>query len=45
MIPHFGNVGQMFGLEMHCMSLIVHFPLPLSVGKQSKDLRVVEVLM
>ena len=45
MMPHFGNVGQMFGLEMYYVALTVHFLLSLAIGKQSKDLRVVGVFL
>ena len=37
MMPHFGNVGQMLGLEMHCMVLTVHFPFPLAKRKDEND--------
>ena len=33
------DVGQNFGLEVHGMVIIVKFPLPLTIGKHSKDLR------
>ena len=31
MMPHFGNVGQMFGLEMYYVSLTIHFLLSLAM--------------
>ena len=44
-MPYLGDVGQMFGLEVHDMTVIVKLPLPLAFGKQSKDLKVVRVFL
>ena len=39
------NVGQVFGLEVHCVPFIVQFPLTLLVGQHSMDFGIVRVLM
>ena len=36
-VPHFGDGGQMLGLEMHRMPLIVCFPLTLVISEHSKN--------
>ena len=45
MVPHFGDIGQVLGLEMHLMTLIVGFPLTLIIGEHSKYFEVVRVFL
>ena len=40
-----GDVGQMFGLEVHRVSFSIEFPLTLPVGQDPNDLRVVGLRM
>ena len=44
-MPHLRNVGQVFGLEVHCLPFIVQFLLDLLVIQHSKDFGVVKVLI
>ena len=41
MMPYLGNVGQVFGLEVHCMPFIGQFPLALPVSQHPKNLGIV----
>ena len=41
MVPYFGDIGQVLGLEMHRMPLTIGFPLTLTIGEQSKYFGVV----
>ena len=40
-MPYLRDVGQMFGIEMHCMPFTIYLPLTLPVGQYPNDLRVV----
>ena len=40
-MPYLGNIGQMFGLEVHGVPFTIELPLTLPVGQDSDDLRVV----
>ena len=44
-MPDFGDIGQMFGLKMDGVALIVEFPLTLSVCHDPNDFRVVGSLV
>ena len=44
-MPYFRNVGQGFGLKVHCMPFITQFPLTLAVGQHPKDFGIVGMLM
>ena len=44
-MPHLGNIGQMFGLEVHGMSFAIELPLTLPVSQDLEDLRVVGPLI
>ena len=44
-MPYLRNVGQVFGLEVHCVPFIIQFPLALFVGQHPKDLGIVGVLI
>ena len=44
-MPHLGNIGKMFGLEVHCMPFAIELPRTLPVGQNPKDLEVVGSLM
>ena len=44
-MPHLGNIGQMFGLEVHCLPFAIELPRTLLVGQNPQDLDVVELLM
>ena len=44
-MPHLGNIGQMFGLEVHCLPFAIELPRTLLVGQNPQDLEVVEPLM
>ena len=35
-MSHFRDIGQILGLEMHCMPLIVGFPLTLTINEHLK---------
>ena len=37
MMSYLGNVGLVFGLEVHCMPFIVQFPLALPIGQNLKN--------
>ena len=41
-MPYLGDVGQMFGLEMHRMPFTIYLALTLSVGQYPNDLGVVQ---
>ena len=45
MVPNFGNVDPMFGLEVYGMPFTIEFPIPLAIGEQSKHLGVVGGLL
>ena len=40
-IPYLGNVGQVFVLEVHCVSFIVKFPFALPVCQHPKNFGIV----
>ena len=40
-MPNLGNIGQMLGLEVHCMPFIVKLPLTSPVGQDPDDLGVI----
>ena len=40
-----GDVGQMFGLEVHRMPFTIKLPLTLPVGQYPNDFKVVELCM
>ena len=42
-MPYFGDIGKMLGLEMHYMPLTVGFSLTLTIGEHLKHFRVVRV--
>ena len=44
-MPHLGNIGQMFGLEVHGVPFAIEFPLTQPVSQDPKDLRVVGPLI
>ena len=44
-IPGLGNIGQMFGLEVHDVPFVIELPLTLPVSQDLEDLRVVEPLI
>ena len=44
-MPHLGNIGQMFGLEVHGVPSAIELPLTLPVGQDPEDLRVVGQLI
>ena len=44
-MPYIRNVGQVFGLELHCVPFTVQFPLTLPVGQHHKDFGIVGMLM
>ena len=44
-IPYLGNIGQMFGLEVHCVPFTIELPLTPPVGQDLEDLRVVGPLI
>ena len=44
-MPHLGNIGQMFGLEVHGVPFAIELPLTPPVGQDPKDLGVVGLLM
>ena len=44
-MPHLGNIGQMFGLEVHGVPFAIKLPLTLPVGQDPEDLKVVGPLM
>ena len=44
-MPYLGDVGQMFGLEVHRLPFTINLPLTLPVGQYPNDLGVVGVLM
>ena len=44
-MPHLGNIGQMFGLEVHDVPFAIELPLTPPVGKDLEDLRVVGMLI
>ena len=44
-MPYLRNVGQVFGLKVHCLPFIVQFPLALFVGQHPKDFGIVGVLI
>ena len=45
MVPHLRYIGQVFGLEVHGVSLVVKFPFTLPICEQPKDFRIVRVFM
>ena len=45
MVPHLRYISQVFGLEVHDVSLVVQFPLALPICEQPKDFRIVKVLV
>ena len=44
-IPDLGNIGQMFGLELHDVPFAIELPLTPLVGQDLEDLRVVGPLI
>ena len=40
-MPYLGNIGQMFGLEVHGVPFAINLPLTLPVGQDPEDLGVV----
>ena len=44
-MPHLGNIGQMFGLEVHCVTFAIELACTLPVGQNPEDLGVVGPLM
>ena len=44
-MPHLGNIGRMFGLEVHDVPFAIELPLTPLVGKDLEDLRVVGMLI
>ena len=44
-MPYLGNVGQIFGLEVHSVLFTVEFPVTVPIGQHLKDLGVVGLLM
>ena len=40
-MSYLGNIGQMFGLEVHGVPFTIELPLTPPVGQDSEDLRVV----
>ena len=44
-MPHLGNIGQMFGLEVHCVPFAIELPRTLPVGQNPEDLGVVRPLI
>ena len=44
-MPHLGNIGQMFGLKVHGMPFAIELPLTPPVGQNLEDLRVVGPLI
>ena len=44
-IPHFGDIGQMLGLEMNCMPFTVGLPFTLTIGEHFKHFGVVRVFL
>ena len=40
-MPYLGNIGQMFGLEVHGVPFAIELPLTPSVSQDLEDLRVV----
>ena len=44
-MPHLGNIGQMFGLEVHDVPFAIELPLTLSISQDLEDLRVVGPLI
>ena len=44
-MPYLRNVGQVFGLEVHCVPFTVQFPLALPIGQHPNDFRIVRVFM
>ena len=45
MVSRIRYIGQMFGLEVHGVALVVQFPLTLPICEQPKDLRIIRVLV
>ena len=45
MVPHLRFIGQMFGLKVHGVALVVQFPLTPPICEQSEDFRIVRVLV
>ena len=45
MVPHLRDIGQMFGLEVHGVALVVQFSLTLPICEQPKDFRIVRVFV
>ena len=41
MVPHLRYIGQMFGLEVHGVALVIQFPLTLPICEQPKDFQIV----
>ena len=44
-MPHLGNIGQMFGLEVHGVPFAIELPLTSPVGQDPEDLREVGPLV
>ena len=44
-MPYLGNIGQMFGLEVHDVPFTIELPLTQLVGQDLEDLRVVGPLI
>ena len=45
MMSHLRYIGQMFGLELHAVALVVQFPLTLPICEQPKDFQIVKVFV
>ena len=44
-MPHLGNIGQIFGLEVHSVPFTIELPLTLPVSQDPEDPRVVGSLI
>ena len=42
LMSYLWNVGQVFGLEVHCVPFIVQFPFSLPIGQHPKNFGIVE---
>ena len=45
MVPNLRYIGQMFGVKVHGVALVVQFPLTPPICEQPKDLRIIRVLV
>ena len=44
-MPNFGDIGQMLGLEVHGVPFIIELPLPPPIGQDPNDLGVIGLLV